>query len=255
MIASGQEGHDGEQGNWSPWSSRRANDFCAALLAMAGHDLRQPLQILIGVHGWLDHRLTGDSEREYLRRYGVAIAQMTDQIDHLVDAVRLHQRASSVELAPVPVAAVFAQLLRDDSDFARSRGVELRVCPTNTAVMSEPTLLAAILRNFVHNAVKYTPPGKRVVVGCRARRKETSIEVHDSGIGIPAAQLSKVFDAFHRIDSTRADGLGLGLFVVKQIADLLGHGINVRSKVGRGSCFAVRVSAAADVDIRRGAPS
>jgi two-component system, OmpR family, phosphate regulon sensor histidine kinase PhoR len=92
-------------------------------------------------------------------------------------------------------------------------------------------------------------------VGCRARRNETSIEVHDSGIGIPAPQLSKVFDAFHRIDSTRADGLGLGLFVVKQIADLLGHGINVRSKVGRGSCFAVRVSAAADVDIRRGAPS
>ena len=255
MIASGQEGHDGEQGNWSPWSSRRANDFCAALLAMAGHDLRQPLQILVGVHGWLDHRLTGDSEREHLRRYGVAIAQLTKQIDHLVDALRLHQRASSIELAPVPVAAVFAELLRDNSDFARSRGVELRVCRTNRAVMSEPSLLTAILRNFVHNAVKYTPPGKRVVVGCRGRRNETSIEVHDSGIGIPAAQLSRVFDAFHRIDSTRGDGLGLGLFVVKQIADLLGHGIDVRSEIGRGSCFAVRVSAAADMDVGRGAPS
>jgi two-component system phosphate regulon sensor histidine kinase PhoR len=155
----------------------------------------------------------------------------------------------------VPVAAVFAELPRDNSDFARSRGVELRVCRTNRAVMSEPTLLAAILRNFVPNAVKYTPPGKRVVVGCRARWNETSIEVHDGGIGIPAAQLSKVFNALHRIGSTRADGLGLGLFVVKQIADLLGHGIDVCSEVGRGSCFAVRVSAAADVDVRRGAPS
>jgi signal transduction histidine kinase len=180
---------------------------------------------------------------------------LTKQIDHLVDALRLHQHASSVELAPVPVAAIFADLLRDNSDFAHSRRVELRVCRTNRAVMSEPSLLAAILRNFVHNAVKYTPPGKRVVVGCRSRRNQTSIEVHDSGIGIPAAQLSRVFDAFHRIDSTRTDGLGLGLFIVKQIADLLGHALDVRSEVGRGSCFAVRVSAAADVDARCGAPS
>jgi signal transduction histidine kinase len=251
MIASGQEGPNGDQGNWSP---RRASDFCAALLAMAGHDLRQPLQILVGMHGWLDHRLTGDSEREYLRRGGLAIARLTDQINHLVDALRLYQHGPSVELAPVPLAPVFAGLLGDNIDFARSRGVELRVCRTSRTAVSEATLLTAILRNLVHNAVKYTPAGKRVVVGCRARRDETSIEVHDSGIGIPAGQLSRVFDAFHRIDSTRADGLGLGLFVVKHIADQLGHALDVRSEIGRGSCFAVRASAA-NAGFRRGVPS
>jgi signal transduction histidine kinase len=241
-MAAGLEGQgNGRQGDWT---SQHAHDFCAALLAMAGHDLRQPLQILIGMHGWLDHRLTGDSEREYLRRGGLAIARLTDQIDRLVDALRLYQRASSLELVLVPLAPIFGELLRDNIDAAQSRGVELRICRTRCAVMSEPTLLAAVLRNLVHNAVKYTPSGKRVVVGCRRRGDETSIEVHDSGVGIPPMQLSRVFEAFHRIDSARADGLGLGLFVVKQIADLLGHGIDVHSEIGRGSCFAVRARAA-----------
>jgi two-component system, OmpR family, phosphate regulon sensor histidine kinase PhoR len=100
-----------------------------------------------------------------------------------------------------------------------------------------------------------TPPrGKRVLVGCRRRGAETSIEVHDSGIGIPAAQPSKVFDAFHRIDSTRSEGLGHGLFVAKKIADLRGNGIEVRSEIGRGSCFAVRARAA-NSDLRCGRSS
>jgi signal transduction histidine kinase len=247
-MATGQERHgNGEESNWS---SQRANDFCAALLAMAGHDLRQPLQVLVGVHGWLDRRLTGDSEREYLRRGGLAIARLTDQIDRLIDALRMYERGSSIELAPVPLAPAFAELVRDNIDAARARGIELRVCGTGASVMSEPTLLAAVLRNLVHNALKYTPPGKRVLVGCRRRGAETSIEVHDSGIGIPVAQLSKVFEAFHRLDSTRSDGLGLGLFVVKRIVNLLGHEIDVRSEIGRGSCFAVRANAVVDSDRR-----
>jgi K+-sensing histidine kinase KdpD len=63
--------------------------------------------------------------------------------------------------------------------------------------------------------------------------------VHDTGIGIPPDKLSKVFEAFHRLDSTRADGLGLGLFVVRRAVDLLGHSVEVRSDVGRGSSFAI----------------
>lgn len=224
--------------------ARRTHDFCAALLAMAGHDLRQPLQILLGVHGWLDRRLTSDSEREYLRRGGLAIARLASQVDRLVDALRLYELGAAIELEPVPLAPLFAELLRDHVDVARGRGVELRICDTRNAVMSEPGLLTAILRNLVQNAVKYTPPGRRVLLGCRRRQDETSIEVHDGGIGIPEAQLSKVFSAFHRADTTRSEGLGLGLFVVKQLADLMGHNLAVRSELGRGSCFAVRTDAA-----------
>lgn len=246
MTTMGQGG-SGAPGDWS--------SFCATLLAMAAHDLRQPLQVLVGMHSWLDHRLTGDSEREYLRRGGLAIARLTDQIDYLTDALRLYGRSSSVALVCVPLAPIFAELLRDNIDAARSGGIELRLCRTSIAVMSDPALLPAALRNVVQNALKYTPPGNRVLVGCRRRGDEVSIEVHDGGIGIPAAQLSRLFEAFHRLDATRSRGLGLGLYIVKEIADLLGHRIDVRSEIGRGSCFALWARASVAADLRAGAAS
>jgi two-component system phosphate regulon sensor histidine kinase PhoR len=100
-------------------------------------------------------------------------------------------------------------------------------------------LLGGILRNLVRNAIKYTRPGGRILVGCWRRGPDVCIEVHDAGVGIPPDHLSKVFDAFHRVDSTHSDGLGLGLFVVRRTVDMLGHRIEVRSTVGSGSCFSV----------------
>jgi signal transduction histidine kinase len=77
--------------------------------------------------------------------------------------------------------------------------------------------------------------------------------VWDTGVGIPADKLALIFEAFHRLDWTRSDGLGLGLFVARCAADLLGHEIEVRSLVGHGSCFAVQTSACAD-EVGAGSP-
>jgi signal transduction histidine kinase len=109
--------------------------------------------------------------------------------------------------------------------------------------MSDAMLLEGAVCNLVRNALKYTPPGGRIVVGCRPRGAVVRIEVHDNGIGIPADQLSKIFEAFHRVNSTRPDGLGLGLFIVRRAVDLLGHRIAVRSSMGRGTCFTVLAKA------------
>ena len=89
----------------------------------------------------------------------------------------------------------------------------------------------------MRNAIDYTPPGGSVFVTTRQRGPELHIEVRDTGIGISAHALDTIFNAFQRANDSRPDGLGLGLFIVKQTADLLGHGIDVRSIEGRGSCF------------------
>jgi two-component system, OmpR family, phosphate regulon sensor histidine kinase PhoR len=107
------------------------------------------------------------------------------------------------------------------------------------AVMSDAVLLDGILRNLVRNAIKYTRQGGTILLGCRRRGPDVSIEVHDTGIGIPPHHLSKVFDAFHRVDSVDPNGLGLGLFVVRRAVDVLGHRIEVQSRVGRGSSFSI----------------
>src|SRR5258705_9106893 len=125
-------------------------------------------------------------------------------------------------------------MCRDKADVARRQNLRLRLCRTSAVVMSDPILLEGAVRNLVCNALKYTPAGGRVIVGCRRRGPIVRIEVHDSGIGIPGEQMSKVFEAFHQLDS-KADGLGLGLFIVRRAVDLLGPSIEVNSSVGHGT--------------------
>ncbi len=223
---------------------QHALDFETVLLAMAGHDLRQPLQVMQDTFAWLSSRLGTDSECEHVRRGERAIAQMTEQLDRLVDALRLHERTAAVELAPVCLEQLFANLARDHAETARRKRLRLYVCRTSCAVFSDATLLEGVLRNIIRNAIKYTLPGGQILMGCRRRGAALHLEIHDTGIGMAPDQLSRIFNAFHRLDVKQTDGLGLGLFVAKQACDLLGHRIGVRSKPGDGSCFSVVMQAA-----------
>jgi two-component system phosphate regulon sensor histidine kinase PhoR len=232
-----------------------ANDFYGVLLAMAGHDLRQPLQAIMTAYEWLARRLNTSSEQEYLDRGRFAITRLSDQLNLLIEALRLHEHSANIQPAPVALAPIFAQLCRDNEDAANTKGLTLRAYPTSAAVMSDAVLLGGILGNLIRNAVKYTGPGGRVLVGCRRRGAFMKIEVHDTGIGIPPDKLSKVFEAFHRLDSTRPDGLGLGLFVVRRAVNLLGHGVEVRSDVGCGSSFAILAKIADEASEREPAGS
>ena len=126
---------------------------------------------------------------------------------------------------------------------AANSGLSLRVAPCRLTVHSDPRLLEQILRNMLSNATKYTSQGK-VLLGCRRRGERLSIEVWDTGTGIPETELSAIFKEFHQLENqagTRAKGLGLGLAIVQRIADLLEAPISVRSRFGRGSVFAVEV--------------
>ena len=230
---------------------QQANDFHSVLLAMAGHDLRQPLQTIMSSYDWLARRLTSSSEQEYLLRGRSAISSLTNQLDMLIEALRLHEHLANIEAASVALAPMFAQLCRDNDEMAKRKGLTLRMQPTRAAVMSDTVLLEGILRNLIHNALKYTGAGGRVLVGCRRRGTQLKIEVHDTGIGIPPDQLSRIFEAFQRLDSAGGDGLGLGLFVVRRAVDILGHGIEVRSTIGRGSCFSILAKAASETYERK----
>lgn len=220
------------------------SDFSAVLLAMAAHDLRQPLQIVSAGYSWLADRHAKERAPSYVAHGGLAIQQMSDQLDRLVDALRVQECSGGLEPAPVDISSVFASLKRDNAEFAARSGVALRVVRDAATVMSEAILLESILRNLIRNAIKYTPSGGYVLVCCRHLGPQVRIEVHDTGVGIPGGARAKIFDAFRRLNSN-VDGLGLGLYVVRRAADLLGHVIEVQSEVGRGSCFSVLIDVAA----------
>ena len=100
---------------------------------------------------------------------------------------------------------------------------------SDASILSEDLLLGAALRNLVGNAIKYTQPGGRVLIGCRHTRANIRIDVYDTGAGIPCEKISRIFEAFTRLDPARGEGLGIGLFIVRQALGILGHRIEVAS--------------------------
>jgi two-component system CheB/CheR fusion protein len=217
----------------------RANGFYRSLLAMTGHDLRHPLQVIVSVNALLSRSLSGNSEREYLARSLDAGLQLTKQLDRLIEALRVHERLEDFSLQPVHLEFLLENIKREHGGAAQMGGLQLRIVGCRSIVMSDPFLLEGILRNLIYNAIKYTPVGGRILVGCRKTKDALRIEVHDTGVGISPDNLSKIFEAFRRIDPVTSEGLGLGLFIVRHAAESLGHNIEVRSIAGKGSCFTV----------------
>ena len=225
-------------------AAEEANVAKSRFLAVASHDLRQPLHALeLFVQALEDtplpahaHQLVGNVRR--------SVDSMEELFDALLDISRLDAGAVRARLDTIPLAEVFERLSFEYAPVARQKGLSLRVMNTSVYVRSDPTLLARIVRNLVANAVRYTERG-RVTIGCRRRGDQVSVEVWDTGPGIPAEKHTEVFQEFAQLGNPERDrrkGLGLGLAIVERLAKLLGHGVELRSTVGKGSVFAVTVA-------------
>src|SRR5262249_5944086 len=128
---------------------------------------------------------------------------------------------------------------REHGATALQKEIQIRVVPTRSWVMSDTLLLGAAIRNLVDNAIKYTPRGGRILLGCRHAGDFVRIDVLDTGIGISDAHMATVFEAFTRLDATQGRGFGIGLFIVRQAIALLGHRIGVSSVAHRGTRFSI----------------
>lgn len=219
------------------------DDFCVTLMAMAGHDLRQPLQVITSAHDCLAASLASGRERNHLACAELATSRLATMLTQIVDALQLREFARDLRNEPVALGPVLDDLASEFSSRAQSKNICLTIPRTRAAVLSHPTLLGAILRNLLRNALDYTPAGGRVLVACNRRGPQLHIEVRDNGVGIPSSELRKIFDGFQRCETSRTDGLGLGLFIVQRAAKSLGHRVEVRSAIGHGSCFTLMATA------------
>ena len=218
------------------------SEFKSVLLAIAGHDLRQPLQVIQNAHEFLGRGVRTTSELRMLRFAQTAIDRLRDQLDELVAALQVHGHVKRVKLTPVPVGPLLQQVTHENAVAALTKGVSVRTVPTSATIDSDALLLGTVLRNLVSNAVKYTQPGGRILLGCRHAGQSIRIDVYDTGIGIAGDQMPRMFEAFTRLDPARRDSLGIGLFIVRQAIGILGHGIDVASTPSRGSRFSIFAS-------------
>lgn len=223
--------------------SDRLQRNISRLMAVAGHDLKQPLQVMVMAIDRIRSKLTDEKDRERLGYAVDAGMRMAEELDRLAETSMLDTGFGTPNLRAFPITDVFESILANWRMHAEAKGLELVVVPSKVKVVSNSGMLRAILGNLVGNAIKYTDHG-RVLIGCRKHGRYVTIEVLDSGAGIPAEQLTSIFDAFHQINPA-SEGLGLGLSIVRRTAETLGHEIALKSDLARGSHFTVKVPLAA----------
>ena len=221
-----------------------AQEFQTTIVGMLGHDLRQSLHVIEGTYSLLRSRLEEMPQQAWLDRGERAVMKLTEQLNCLVDAFYLAERANALEVSPIGLGALFWRLRHENEDAALQRGVDLRAVSTTAHVASNSVLLSCILRNLLTNAIRYTEPGGRILIGCRRKGHEIRIDVFDTGIGIPEHQVPRIFDSFTRLAPECGTGLGIGLSIVRHALAMLGHRIEVRSVVGEGSLFSIYAPAA-----------
>ena len=219
-----------------------ANLSKTKFLAAASHDLLQPLNAARLFVAALLERPLGERESEFAGRIDGALRSVEALLATLLDISKFDAGAVSVDRVAFDIADILSSLKQEYAPIAREAGLEFRVVACATVILSDAALLARILRNFVSNAIRYTPSG-RVLLGCRRRGRMLRIEIWDTGLGIPEACVGEIFKEFRQLGNRhgREKGVGLGLAIVQRIAKALGHPITVRSSVNRGSVFAVEV--------------
>jgi signal transduction histidine kinase/CheY-like chemotaxis protein len=234
-----------------------ANQAKSRFLAAASHDLRQPLHALGMFVAQLRGRVTEPEVAALTGKVEAAVTALQQLLDSILDISRLD--AGIVSPAPVdfPLAPLLERLAESFAPQAERKGLRLRAVPTRVAVQSDPVLLERVLLNLLANALRYTERGG-IVIGCRRRGERVRIEVWDSGTGIAPEHHQAVFQEFYQVGNPERDrqkGLGLGLAIAARVARLLGSRIDMHSRVGRGSVFAIELPRGKASATRAGAPA
>ena len=232
---------------------RRLEQVRTEFIANVSHELRTPLT---AIRGYLETLLTGALEEPaHARRFlGIALRH-TERLGRLLDDLtdlsnielgRVHLTLGAVSL---DAAVESAMALVAGKAEAGQVTLERRVPADLPAVRADHDRLAQVLINLVDNAVKYTPPGGRVVVRAERAGDRAVVTVEDTGVGIPAADLPRVTERFYRVDKARSrelGGTGLGLAIVKHLVLAHGGDLRIESDPGRGTRVSFTLSLAAD---------
>jgi signal transduction histidine kinase len=222
-----------------------ANQSKTRFLAAASHDVLQPLNAAhLSISALAEIQTTAEG-RKLVRQVERSLDTMDDLLRTLLDISKLDAGVVQPVIGDVSLEQLLSSIRSDFQPLAVAKGLKFRFRPSSRVVRSDRTLLRRILQNIVSNAVRYTRSGG-VLVGVRARGRMARIEVVDTGCGIPPHEREAVFEEFHRgavaFDTEMSGGgLGLGLAIVRRMAEALGHKITFSSVVGRGTIFRLDV--------------
>jgi len=231
-------------------AAEAANRAKSQLLAAASHDLRQPLHALGLYTAVLATRARDAPWQPLVGNVQSAVNALESQFAQLLDLSQLEAGAHTPERSRVALAPLLARIAAEFRPQAEGKGLVLRCAKTRLTVDSDAALLERMVRNLVANAVRYTLQGG-VLIGARRRGAQVSAVVVDTGAGIAREHCEKIFEEFYQVrrgggSAVTPAGMGLGLAIVRRLAQLLGHDVAVVSRLGTGSSFRIDMPRAAD---------
>jgi len=222
-------------------SAALADQAKTSFLSAASHDLRQPLQTLRFLQTALEPHLPDGEGRNLVGGIARSLDTMSSILSSLLDVNRLEDGNLRPSMSDFAINEVFDSVAVDFLDSVADKGLRWRLVRSQLMVRSDKGMLAAMLRNLLSNAVRYTDRGT-VLLGCRRTGDKIRIEVWDRGIGISQDQLPHIFQEYYQgAHGAERGGFGLGLAIVRRMGKVLDHRIDVRSTPGRGTVFSIEV--------------
>lgn len=228
------------------------NRLKSSFVSVASHEIRTPVT---GIKGYVENMLSGltgpltEKQRHYLARVASNVDRLMRIIDELLDIARIEAGQIQLQLDSVNISQLIADVVEEFKPLAVQKQISFQHDANHASgvqVKADEGKLHQVLTNLVHNALKFTPSGGRVDVGAVATESgKIQISVRDTGPGIPASDLPKIFDRFYSGPSVLPDtrGAGLGLAISKSLIALHGGSLSVSSVPGHGSTFFVDLPA------------
>jgi two-component system phosphate regulon sensor histidine kinase PhoR len=227
---------------------RRLEVLRRDFVANASHELKTPVAALRVLAETLLTALPDDPDagREFAVRIGREAERLDTLVRDLLDLSRVERGTLDVE--PVDLVGLAKEVVGGFADRAEERRIKLRTeLRPNVAMRGDRAQLGLLLSNLIDNAVRYTPSRGTVRVRLDGGESRAVLQVADTGEGIPASELPRIFERFYRVDKARArqtGGTGLGLAIVRHVAESHGGTVTVDSELGRGTTFTVTLPVA-----------
>jgi PAS domain S-box-containing protein len=230
---------------------KRANRIKEDFVGTMSHELRTPLNVIMGYTQLMAEETFGSltaEQADVLERISKNTTDLLDLINATLDLSRLqNQQRLSLTVQEIRGAELLAELESEMRQLQRkpSVGLQWQIMPTLPSLYTDKVKLKMVLKNLITNALKFTDAGL-ITVSARPQQGGVEFGVTDTGIGIPREALSIIFEPFRQVDGSstrRHGGVGLGLYIVRQLVELLGGTVTVESEVGSGSTFRVWIPA------------
>ncbi len=221
------------------------NEIKSRFVSMASHEFRTPLTTVLSSANLLSKYTAGedqDKRDKHIERIKKSVKNLNDILEDFLSLGKLNEGRIEIKCEPVPLRQLLEDIAEDIKAVLKEGQFFLLDCQRDITIDTDKKLLRNILINLITNAIKFSDPGKKIIIGIEREKLHTKISVTDEGIGISEEDQAHLFGSFFRgANAMNIQGTGLGLHIVKRYIDLLGGKLELKSELNKGTTISFSI--------------